>query len=97
MDLLPKFLETFLYAVDVGWYVVHDDVEFASVFGPCFTEESMLDSHYVLVVHLFVDLKLTALVLLVLLQFLDGNDQASLFKCAHVDDCECTMPAFDFI
>ena len=53
MDLLPEFLEAFLYAIDVGWDVIHDNVEFA-IFA--FAKVSMLDSNNVLVVHFLVNL-----------------------------------------
>ena len=73
MNLLPKFLEAFLYAINVGGDIIHDYVE-STVFA--FTEESMLDSDYVLMVHLFVNLQLAAFVLFILLQFLNCNNQA---------------------
>ena len=53
MDLLSEFLEAFLYAVDVGGDVIHDNMEF-SIFS--FAKVSMLDSDNVLVVHFFVNL-----------------------------------------
>ena len=53
MDLLPEFLEAFLYAIDVGWDVIHDNMEFA-IFA--FAKVSMLDSDNVLVVHFLVNL-----------------------------------------
>ena len=53
MDLLPKLLEAFLYAIDVGGYVIHDNMEF-SIFS--FTKVGMLDSNNVLVVHFLVNL-----------------------------------------
>ena len=94
VDLLPKLLETLLNAIDVGGDVVHHDVKLARIFVAC-VKEGVLDPDYVLVVHLFMDLQLTALVLLVLLKLLDCDYQATLGKSAHIDNCKGPMAALD--
>ena len=69
--MLAELLKAFLDAIDVGGDVVHHDLQFTGLSAFLFAEECMLDPHDVLVVHLLVNLKLAALVFLVLLQLLD--------------------------
>ena len=95
-----------LDAIDVGGDVVHDDVQlsvfciwllqlfaFSGPFTIQLDEVGVAHAHHVLVVHLFMNLQLAALVPLVLLQLLHRHYFPSRLQRAHKHFRERAHPA----
>lgn len=99
-----------LYPVNVRWNVVHDKVEMSLVtlislsqLGKtflllrwCINKVGVAQSDDVLVVHVTMDLQLSALILFVLLDFLNRDVFTGALESAHPHGCESANSALDF-
>ena len=101
-----------LDAVDIRWHVVHNNVQLGLLSFLVFLflffslsslglfvqldEVRVTHPYNVLMVKLFMNLKLAAFILFVLLDFLDSYDLACRFKGAHEDLGESALATLDF-
>ena len=106
VDLLLQLLKVLLDAVDIRGNIIHHNVQLGlfALFFPISSlafllldvdEVSMSQPYDVLMVHLFVDLKLTTFICFVLSNFFNSNVFARTFKSAHPNSGESANSTLD--